>query len=43
VLDLDKDADPQAVLRAAINAGPVEHFGFESGGLVELYRELVSG
>jgi ABC-2 type transport system ATP-binding protein len=42
VLDLDKDADPQAVLRAAIDAGPVEHFGFESGGLVELYRELVA-
>ncbi len=42
VLGLDTDADPQAILRAAINAGPVEHFGFESGGLVELYRELVA-
>jgi ABC-2 type transport system ATP-binding protein len=42
VLDLDKKTNPQAVLRAAIKAGPVEHFGFESGGLVELYRELVS-
>ena len=33
--------DTQAVLRAAMQAGPVEHFGFESGGLVELYRQLV--
>jgi ABC-2 type transport system ATP-binding protein len=33
--------DAQAVLRIAMQAGPVEHFGFESGGLVELYRQLV--
>lgn len=34
--------DTQAVLRQAVAAGLVEHFGFESGGLVELYRRLVS-
>jgi ABC-2 type transport system ATP-binding protein len=33
--------DTQAVLRLAMEAGPVEHFGFESGGLVDLYRQLV--
>lgn len=33
--------DTQAVLRIAMQAGPVEHFGFESGGLLELYRQLV--
>jgi ABC-2 type transport system ATP-binding protein len=33
--------DTQAVLRIAMEAGPIEHFGFESGGLVELYRQLV--
>ena len=42
LLVLDADADPQAVLRAAQAAGPVEHFGSESGGLVDLYRQLVS-
>jgi ABC-2 type transport system ATP-binding protein len=34
--------DPQAILHAALAAGPVEHFGFESGGLLELYRRMVS-
>jgi ABC-2 type transport system ATP-binding protein len=33
--------DTQAVLQLAMTAGQVEHFGFESGGLVELYRQLV--
>jgi ABC-2 type transport system ATP-binding protein len=33
--------DTQAVLRLAMAAGTVEHFGLESGGLVELYRQLV--
>ncbi len=42
LLELDAGADPQAVLRAAQAAGAVEHFGFESGGLVDLYRQLVS-
>jgi ABC-2 type transport system ATP-binding protein len=34
--------DTQAVLRQAMAAGLVERFGLESGGLVELYRQLVS-
>jgi ABC-2 type transport system ATP-binding protein len=33
--------DTQAVLRQAMSAGSVEQFGLESGGLVELYRQLV--
>ncbi len=33
--------DTQALLRQAMSAGLVEYFGFESGGLVELYRRLV--
>ncbi len=35
-------ADTQAILRAAVAAGPVEHFGFESSGLIDLYRHLLS-
>jgi hypothetical protein len=35
-------ADAQVVLRAAMRAGQVEHFGFESAGLLELYRQLVA-
>jgi len=42
LLELDAGADPQAALRAAQAAGPVEHFGFESGGLADVYRQLVS-
>ncbi len=34
--------DTQAVLRLAMAAGAVEQFGFESGGLLELYRRLVA-
>jgi ABC-2 type transport system ATP-binding protein len=34
--------DTQAVLRQAMAAGLVEQFGLETGGLVELYRQLVS-
>jgi hypothetical protein len=39
--------DPEAVdslsqiLRAQA-AGPVEHFGFESSGLIDLYRQLLA-
>jgi hypothetical protein len=33
--------DTQAVLQVAMEAGQVEFFGLESGGLVELYRQLV--
>jgi ABC-2 type transport system ATP-binding protein len=31
----------QAVLRMAMKAGTVEYFGLESGGLLDLYRQLV--
>ncbi|HZK74743.1 MAG TPA: ATP-binding cassette domain-containing protein [Clostridia bacterium] len=34
--------DTQAVLRTAMQAGTVERFVFETGGLVELYRQLVA-
>jgi ABC-2 type transport system ATP-binding protein len=40
VLEVEPGTDVQAVLRAALQAGPVEHFGYELGGLVEIYREL---
>jgi ABC-2 type transport system ATP-binding protein len=33
--------DTQAVLKLAMAAGKVEHFGFESGSLADLYRQLV--
>jgi ABC-2 type transport system ATP-binding protein len=42
MLLLEPDTDPQAVLRAAQAAGPVEHFGYEQAGLVEVYRELAA-
>ncbi len=42
LLVLQPGTDPQTILRAALAAGPVEHFGFESGGLLELYRRMVS-
>jgi len=35
-------ADTQAILRAAQAAGPVERFAFESAGLIDLYRRLLS-
>jgi ABC-2 type transport system ATP-binding protein len=41
VLAVPAGMDTQAVLRLAMEAGQVEFFGFESGGLVELYRQLV--
>ncbi len=41
VLAATPGMDTQVVLRQAMAAGEVEHFGFESGGLAELYRELV--
>ncbi len=34
--------DPQSILRAAQAAGPVEHFAFESAGLLDVYRHMVS-
>jgi ABC-2 type transport system ATP-binding protein len=42
VLLVEPGTDPQAILRAAQGAGPVEHFGFESGDLLNLYRQLLS-
>ena len=41
IVQLPPGADAQALLRVAQTLGPVEHFGFESGGLIDLYRELV--
>jgi len=42
VLLVEPGTDPQAILSAAEAAGPVEHFGFESGDLLNLYRQLLS-
>jgi ABC-2 type transport system ATP-binding protein len=41
-LVLDDATDPQAVLRAAVQAGPVVQFGFEHRRLSEVFREAVS-
>ena len=41
LLTVAPGVDPQAILAAAQAAGPVEHFGFESGGLIDLYRHMV--
>jgi ABC-2 type transport system ATP-binding protein len=40
-LVLDEGTDPQAVLAAAMRAGPVEQFGFERRRLSEVFREAV--
>ena len=40
-LVLADGADPQAVLRAAMAAGPVRHFSFERRRLSEVFREAV--
>jgi len=40
VLEVAPGTDVQELLRAALQAGPVEHFGYELGGLVEIYREV---
>jgi len=42
LLELQPGADAQSVLRSAQAAGAVSHFGFESGGLAEIYRQLVA-
>jgi hypothetical protein len=39
---LDDATDPQAVLAAAMRAGPVEHFGFERRRLSEVFRESLT-
>jgi len=41
-LVLDEDTDPQAVLAAAMKAGPVEQFGFERQRLSEVFRESLA-
>jgi len=41
LIRLNGGTDPQAILKTAQTAGPVEHFGFESAGLVDLYRQLM--
>jgi len=42
LLLVEPGADVQAILREAQAAGPVEHFGFESSGLIDLYRQLLA-
>jgi ABC-2 type transport system ATP-binding protein len=42
LLLVEPGTDVQAILRAAQAAGPVEHFGFESSGLIDLYRQLLA-
>ncbi|MGZ4273366.1 MAG: ABC transporter ATP-binding protein [Solirubrobacteraceae bacterium] len=41
ILVVEPGMDPQSILTAAQAAGPVEHFGFESSGLIDLYRRLI--
>jgi ABC-2 type transport system ATP-binding protein len=41
-LVLDADTDPQAILAAAMRAGPVEQFGFERRRLSEVFREALT-
>jgi ABC-2 type transport system ATP-binding protein len=41
-LVLDEHTDPQAVLAAAMAAGPVEQFGFERQRLAEVFREALA-
>jgi ABC-2 type transport system ATP-binding protein len=43
LLVLQPGTDPQAILRAAQAAGPVDHFAFETAGLIDLYRRMVTG
>ncbi|HYB23958.1 MAG TPA: ATP-binding cassette domain-containing protein [Solirubrobacteraceae bacterium] len=42
LLLVDPGVDSQAILRAAQKAGPVERFAFESAGLIDLYRQMIS-
>lgn len=42
LLLVDPGVDSQAILRAAQRAGPVERFAFESAGLIDLYRRMIS-
>ncbi|MGA2470254.1 MAG: ATP-binding cassette domain-containing protein [Solirubrobacteraceae bacterium] len=42
LLMVDPGTDPQTILAAAQRVGAVEHFGYESGGLIDLYRQLLT-
>ena len=42
LLLVDPGVDSQAILRVAQRAGPVERFAFESAGLIDLYRRMIS-
>jgi ABC-2 type transport system ATP-binding protein len=42
LLVVQPGTDPQAILHAAQAAGPVEHFAFETAGLIDLYRRMVA-
>lgn len=42
LFDLGPGSDTRPILRAATDAGILQFYGFESGGLTELYRELVA-
>ena len=41
IFDVSPGDDTQKILQAATAAGTLQFFGFESGGLTELYRKLV--
>ncbi len=42
LLVVQPGTDTQAILHAAQASGPVEHFGFETAGLIDLYRSMVA-
>lgn len=42
LLLVEPGVDSQAILGAALQAGPVERFAFESAGLIDLYRRMIS-
>ncbi|MER7080269.1 DUF4162 domain-containing protein, partial [Saccharopolyspora kobensis] len=41
-LQLDEDADDQAVLKAALTTGPVREFSRHRPSLTELFRNVVT-
>jgi ABC-2 type transport system ATP-binding protein len=42
LLVVEPGADTREILRAAQAAGTVERFGFDAGGLIDLYRQLLA-
>jgi ABC-2 type transport system ATP-binding protein len=42
LFDVPPGSDTGAIVKAATRAGALDFYGFESGGLTELYRELVA-